>query len=76
MVLIYKNDEVSKMTKKVEQIVEGKFDADSYIKECGSVSVAIRKLNSGGKSRSEIAKLLNKRYQHVRNVLITPIKKG
>jgi hypothetical protein len=51
------------------------FNSESYIKECGSVSAAIRKLDSEGKKRGEIAKLLNKRYQHVRNVLITPIKK-
>lgn len=52
------------------------FDGNKYIIDCGSVSAAIRKLASEGKSRGEIAKLLNKRYQHVRNVLITPVKKG
>jgi len=50
------------------------FDAAAYISQAGSVSAAIRKLTSEGKSRGEIAKLLNKRYQHVRNVLITPVK--
>lgn len=49
--------------------------AESYIKECGGVSKAIRKLTNAGFERGEVAKMLNKRYQHVRNVLITPLKK-
>ena len=39
-----------------------------------TTSSRIRFLNQIGYSRSEIAKHLGKRYQHVRNVLITPIK--
>jgi hypothetical protein len=38
-------------------------------------SSKIRTLYSMNYSRSQISKLLNIRYQHVRNVLITPIKK-
>lgn len=38
-------------------------------------SGVIRFLDAEGMKRGEIAKLLNIRYQHVRNVLITPIKK-
>jgi hypothetical protein len=49
------------------------FDHLAFIKECGSKSAAIRKL-AVTKSRGEIAKMLQIRYQHVRNVLITPIK--
>ena len=47
-----------------------------------SKSHMIRSLNSEGKSRSEIVKIISEsqgkpiRYQHVRNVLITPLKKG
>lgn len=37
-------------------------------------SAKIRFLNSIGYSRGQIAKTLDIRYQHVRNVLITPIK--
>jgi hypothetical protein len=37
-------------------------------------SSKIRFLNSIGYSRGQIAKYLGIRYQHVRNVLITPIK--
>lgn len=50
--------------------------AESFIKEKGSVSAAIRFLLAEGKSRGEVAKLLHKRYQHVRNVQITPLKKA
>jgi hypothetical protein len=43
------------------------------IKKFGGISQAIRGLNAEGFSRSQIAKILDKRYQHVRNVLITPV---
>lgn len=39
-----------------------------------TISSKIRFLDDLGWARSEIAKQLDKRYQHVRNVLITPIK--
>jgi len=38
-----------------------------------NISQKIRKLHSLGFSRGSIAKFLNKRYQHVRNVIVTPI---
>ena len=48
----------------------------SSIVNCSeSKSYKIRKLSEIGCKRSEISKLLNIRYQHVRNVLITPLKK-
>lgn len=40
-----------------------------------SKSARIRHLSAMGKKRGEIAKILGIRYQHVRNVLITPVKK-
>jgi len=40
-----------------------------------NTSQKIKTLDKLGLTRGAIAKLLNKRYQHVRNVLITPIKK-
>lgn len=46
------------------------------VKRAGSVSALIRELSAAGKSRGTIAKMTGKRYQHVRNVLITPIKKS
>lgn len=61
-------------TKTVETKV---FDKAAYIKEAGgTISAAIRKLTVEGKTRGEISKLLEIRYQWVRNVLITPIKKA
>lgn len=59
------------MSKKVEVV----FDAGQFIKKHGTKSGAIRALAAEGKSRGDIAKMLNIRYQHVRNVLITPVKK-
>lgn len=38
-------------------------------------SQKIRDLAAGGMSRADIAKTLNIRYQHVRNVLTQPLKK-
>ena len=46
---------------------------DYALNELPTTSARIRYLDSEGLSRSEIAKALGKRYQHVRNVLITPI---
>jgi hypothetical protein len=42
----------------------------------GNVSNVIRELSSIGFTRGQISKMLNKRYQHVRNVLIEPLKKN
>jgi DNA-directed RNA polymerase specialized sigma24 family protein len=39
-------------------------------------SQVIRYLDANGYSRSAIANFLGVRYQHVRNVLVTPLKKG
>jgi hypothetical protein len=68
------------MTKIVNVKTEAKVviqnDSEALLKKYGTKSGAIRALNSEGKSRSEISKMLGVRYQHVRNVLITPIKKA
>jgi hypothetical protein len=58
-----------------DQVKKEVFDHIKFINQCGTKSAAIRKLAAEGKSRGEIAKMLDIRYQHVRNVLITPIKK-
>lgn len=50
---------------------EGKFE--SLLKEHGNVSKVIRFLSASGLTKGEIAKVTGKRYQHVRNVLITPL---
>lgn len=41
-----------------------------------NTSQKIRFLDAQGYTRGQIAKYLDKRYQHVRNVLITPVKKA
>lgn len=42
----------------------------------GAVSKTIRQLHADGFTTGNIAKMLNKRYQHVRNVLTEPLKKA
>lgn len=48
---------------------------EQYIKEQGGVSKAIRQLVSEGHKYGPVSKMLGKRYQHVRNVMITPVGK-
>ncbi len=57
------------------ETTETEFDYNVLLNEHKTVSGVIRYLNSIGKSRSEITKITGKRYQHVRNVLVTPLKK-
>ena len=42
----------------------------------GAVSQTMREMHAAGYTTGEIAKRLNKRYQHVRNVLSEPLKKS
>lgn len=57
-----------------EAQVEKKFDLVALTEKLKTKSAVIRYLSSEGMKRGEIAKLLNIRYQHVRNVLIQPVK--
>jgi hypothetical protein len=50
--------------------------ASELIAKYGTKSSAIRAMHAEGMERGKIAKLLNIKYQHVRNVLITPVKKA
>lgn len=50
-------------------------DLDIELSKLTTTSAKIRYLNSLQWKRGPIAKKLDIRYQHVRNVLITPIKK-
>lgn len=43
--------------------------------ELGTKSAVIRELAAQGYKRADIAKMMNIRYQHVRNVLTQPLKK-
>ncbi len=51
-------------------------DVDKILKPMETKSAKIRYLTSEGWSRTEIAKKLGIRYQHVRNVQMTPLKKS
>jgi hypothetical protein len=68
--------EISVKVDKVD-IVEVKLSEAQLIDyaRCISLSDRIRYLHSQNFSRSSIATYLNIRYQHVRNVLITPLKR-
>lgn len=57
-----------------EQKVEVQFD-ETELNQLPTKSAKIRYLHSKGMKRGDIAKQLDIRYQHVRNVLITPLKK-
>lgn len=61
------------MTKEQAQVVEQALVIPADIK---TTSGKIRWLAGQGKQRGEIAKLLNIRYQHVRNVLVQPLKQA
>jgi hypothetical protein len=67
------------VTETVETTSKVEFDATKYnelLAEHKSVSGVIRYLASTGMSRGDISRVTGKRYQHVRNVLVTPLKKG
>ena len=68
---IEKEAKMNKMTK--EEVT--KLTPSQLKSKFDTVSSAIRYLTSLGYNRGEVSKLLDIRYQWVRNVLITPIKK-
>lgn len=59
-------------TKPTIELTQEDFDILDRLK---TVSNRIRYLDNKGVPRNLIAKLLGKKYQHVRNVLETPLKK-
>ena len=59
---------------KTTDTTETRYDA-TMIGTLPTTSAKIRYLDSCGLKRGEISKVLNIRYQWVRNVLITPLKK-
>ena len=66
---------MSKKDQAVMEMVEQlKFDPN-HLTTLHTTSAKIRYLDSCGMKRGEIAKVLSIRYQWVRNVLITPLKK-
>lgn len=63
-----------KQTRQLQKAAPANFNPVKFVNEAGSKSEAIRKLTVMGYSRGDVAQLLGLRYQHVRNVLITPVK--
>jgi len=68
--------------KKFEGVVAGEEYAVDFTalpevaySNCKTKSAQIRARAAAGQSRADIAKAMNIRYQHVRNVLLTPLKK-
>jgi hypothetical protein len=47
----------------------------NHLTSLPTTSAKIRYLDSLGIKRGQIAKIVDRRYQHVRNVLITPLKR-
>ena len=67
--------QTNQATAPTEAVVEVPvFDLAGALKVAGTKSALIRQLSSEGKSRSDIAKMMGIRYQHVRNVLTAPVK--
>lgn len=73
-------------TKKKDQKVQTSDKPKSFVKaptkdqqteldKLPSISAKIRYLDKENFTRSDIAKVMGKRYQHVRNVLETPLKR-
>jgi hypothetical protein len=68
-----KNESVANVETAV--VEQKKFDVPALFEKMKTKSAVVRFLDSEGLKRGEIAKLLNIRYQHVRNILVTPLKK-
>jgi hypothetical protein len=51
-------------------------DVVFLLSELHTKSAVIRKLHADGMKRTEIAKIMHIRYQHVRNVLVQPLKRS
>lgn len=68
------NGEKEVGSRKKYDAVKVKAEAAPIINGITGVSAQIRKLASAGWERGKIAVALDKRYQHVRNVLTAPVK--
>lgn len=63
-------------TQKTVEIETNEPNLEQLMTELKTKSAVIRKLSSDGWSNGRIAKFMGIRYQHVRNVLVTPLKKA
>lgn len=69
------NVELEVSNEVVSQEVSKTYNYDELMTQYKTKSSVIRFLSTEGMKRSEIAKFMNIRYQHVRNVLTQPLKK-
>ena len=60
---------MTKQAPKLKKVQQGNID------NMPTTSGKIRYLFKEGYEKADIARILGKRYQHVRNVLITPLKR-
>lgn len=63
------NDKAKSLVKQVTEAQQTELD------KLPTISAKIRYLDKENFTRSDIAKVMGKRYQHVRNVLETPLKR-
>ena len=59
----------------VAPVVKDSTEADTIVSGSATKSDKIRQLLAIGMKRGDVAKLLNIRYQHVRNVELMPLKR-
>jgi len=67
---------MSEQTKVTKQAPELTADQKKALKGESTVSGQIRVLAKSGMPRADIARVLGKRYQHVRNVLVEDARKA
>ena len=75
LVVTQKDVKEHKTEKKVEVDVKLTKEQQKELAAQKTISAQIRYLNKEGISNAQIARQLGKRYQHVRNVLETPLKR-
>jgi type II secretory pathway component PulF len=59
----------------VDQVVAGGMSVEQLMAKHKTKSDAVRYLSGTGMTTGQIAKFMGMRYQHVRNILVTPLKK-
>ena len=74
MILSFNKRKVMKMSYEINYEIPVVVSDSENLLKLPTTSSKIRFLNEKGYTRYQISKMLNIRYQHVRNVLITPIK--
>lgn len=68
-----KKTDKTEATEQTQEIQFDRMSQDELREHFGNWSKAIRGLSAVGYERKQIAAMLGRRYQHVRNVLITPL---